>query len=121
MKRVLVVEDNPQNLKLARLVLSKAGFDVLEARDGEQGVRLAREQLPDLVLMDVQMPVLDGLSAIELLRADPVTAKLKIVVLSAMAMKGDRERILGAGCDAYLAKPFDYKELVATVTRVLAT
>jgi two-component system cell cycle response regulator DivK len=120
MKRVLIVEDNPQNLKLARLVLSKAGFEVLEATDGEQGVRLAREQRPDLVLMDIQMPGLDGLSAIALLRRDPATAPLKIVVLSALAMKGDRERILGAGCDAYLAKPFDYKELVATVSGLLA-
>ncbi|NML16496.1 response regulator [Azohydromonas caseinilytica] len=120
MSRVLIVEDNPQNLKLARLVLAKAGFEVLEATDGEQGVRMAREQRPDLVLMDVQMPGLDGLQAIELLRADPATAALKIVVLSALAMKGDRERILCSGCDAYVAKPFDYKELVATVSRVLA-
>jgi two-component system cell cycle response regulator DivK len=120
MSRVLVVEDNPQNLKLARLVLSKAGFEVLEAGDGEQGVRLAREQLPDLVLMDVQMPGLDGLGAVRLLRGDPRTARLKVVALTAQAMKGDRERILAAGCDGYLAKPFDYRELLATVARVLA-
>lgn len=119
MKRVLIVEDNPQNLKLAQLILSKAGFDVLQATDGEHGVRLAREQRPDLVLMDVQMPGLDGLAATRLLRNDPATAQLKIVVLSALAMKGDRERILGVGCDAYLAKPFDYKELLATVLRLL--
>ncbi|MDZ5455821.1 response regulator [Azohydromonas lata] len=121
MKRVLIVEDNPQNLKLARLVLSKAGFEVLEAMDGEQGLRMAREQRPDLVLMDIQMPRMDGLTAIELLRKDPATAQLKIVVLSALAMRGDRERILGAGCNAYLAKPFEYKELVATVSKLLVS
>lgn len=117
--RILIVEDNPQNLKLASLVLLKAGFEVLQAGDGEQGVRMARELRPDLVLMDLQMPGLDGFGAMAQLRGDPATAGMKIAVLSAAAMKGDRERIMQSGCDAYLAKPFAYKELVELVTRLL--
>ena len=120
MARILVVEDNAQNRKLAQLVLQKAGHEVLAAESGEDGVRLAREQLPGLVLMDVQMPGMDGLEATRLLREDPETAGLKIVALTALAMKGDEERILRSGFDAYLAKPFEYAELVGLVKRLLA-
>lgn len=120
MATLLVVEDNPQNLKLAQLLLQRAGHTVLTAVDGESGVRVAREQQPDLVLMDVQMPGIDGLAATRLLRRDPATRDLKVIALTALAMKGDAERILAAGCNAYLAKPFQYNELVALVDKVLA-
>jgi two-component system, cell cycle response regulator DivK len=120
MARILVVEDNAQNRKLAQLVLQQGGHEVMCAEGGEEGVRLAREHLPDLVLMDIQMPGMDGLEATRLLRAGPTTAGLKIIALTALAMKGDEERILRSGFDAYLAKPFDYAELVGLVQRHLA-
>jgi len=119
MARILVVEDNAQNRKLAQLVLQKGGHEVVCAEGGEEGVRLARERRFDLVLMDVQMPGMDGLEATRLLREGAETAGLKIVALTALAMKGDEERILKAGFDAYLAKPFDYSELVGMVARLL--
>lgn len=120
MAKLLVVEDNAQNLKLAQLLLQRAGHEVLTATDGEAGLAQARQGLPDMVLMDVQMPGLDGLQATRQLKADPATAHIKVIALTALAMKGDAERILQAGCDAYLAKPFQYAELVSVVDRLLA-
>ncbi|CAN7395427.1 response regulator [Rhizobacter sp. LjRoot28] len=119
MAKLLVVEDNPQNLKLAQLLLQRAGHEVLTATDGEAGLMQARQGRPDMVLMDVQMPGLDGLQVTRQLKADPATAHIKVIALTALAMKGDAERILQAGCDAYLAKPFQYAELVAVVDKVL--
>lgn len=119
MATILVVEDNLQNLKLARLVLERGEHTVLEAHDGEAGLALAREARPDLILMDVQMPGMDGLTAVRALRADPATAGMKVLALTALAMKGDVERVLAAGCDAYLAKPFHYRELIDVVERLL--
>lgn len=119
MARVLVIEDNPQNLKLAQLLLQRAGHVVLTAPDGEAGLDRARADRPDLILMDVQMPGIDGLSVTRLLKSESATAGIKVVALTALAMKGDAERILEAGCDAYLAKPFQYNELVAVVDQVL--
>lgn len=116
---ILVIEDNLQNLKLARLVLQRAGHEVMSADNGEAGLALAREQLPDLILMDVQMPGMDGLSATRQLKADPLTAHVKVVALTALAMKGDAERILAAGCDAYLAKPYHYNDLISAVDKAL--
>jgi two-component system cell cycle response regulator DivK len=117
MTTVLVVEDNLQNLKLATLVLQKAGYAVLSAASGEAGLRIAREERPELVLMDVQMPGMDGLTVTKLLRGSPETAKMKVIALTALAMKGDAERILSAGFDGYLAKPFQYHELIDLVKR----
>lgn len=116
---ILVVEDNPANLKLARLLLENAGHTVLAAADGEAGVRLAGERLPDLVLMDIQMPGIDGIEATRRLRAVPATAGLRIVALTALAMKGDEERILSAGCDGYIAKPFRAAEFLEKVAAAL--
>lgn len=120
MAKLLVVEDNPQNLKLAQLLLQRAGHEVITADDGESGIARARDGQPDVVLMDVQMPGLDGLQATRELKGDPHTAHIKVIALTALAMKGDAERILAAGCDAYLAKPFQYAELVAVVDKLLA-
>lgn len=119
MSTVLIVDDNAANLKLAQLVLEKAGHRVLAADDGEAGLRAAREHRPALIVMDVQMPGLDGLAATRLLRADPANAGIKVLALSALAMKGDAERILEAGCDAYLAKPFRYQDLIDTAARLI--
>ena len=119
MATVLVVEDNLQNLKLARLVLQRAGHEVMSADSGEAGLALAREQPPDLILMDVQMPGMDGLSATRLLKANPLTAHVKVVALTALAMKGDAERILAVGCDVYLAKPYHYNDLISAVDKAL--
>ncbi len=120
MANILVVEDNPHNLKLARLVLHKAGHTVIAAENGERGLQLAHERQPDLVLMDVQMPGLDGLEVTRRLKSSPSTAHIKVVALTALAMKGDAERILAAGCDAYLAKPYQYQQLMDIVSQTLA-
>jgi two-component system cell cycle response regulator DivK len=113
--RVLVVEDNPRNLKLARDVLRHAGFDVLEAACAEDGLTLAREHRPDVVLLDIQLPGMDGIEALGHLRADPATARMTVIALTAFAMKTDRQRFLEAGFDAYVEKPLDIHALPAQV------
>ncbi|MDK9703064.1 MAG: response regulator [Sulfuritalea sp.] len=120
MASILIVEDNPANLKLATMLLVKAGHGVSQAVDGEAGVRLAQETRPDLVLLDIQMPGIDGLEAIRRLRSNPATAQLKIIAVTALAMKGDEERIRAAGCDGYIAKPFHYREFLEQVKAALA-
>jgi two-component system cell cycle response regulator DivK len=115
MATVVIVEDNPANLKLARLVLERAGHRVIAASAAEEGIELARAQQPDMVLMDVQLPGIDGLAATAQLKADPATAHIPVVALTAFAMKGDEERIRAAGCDGYLSKPYRYAELLALV------
>jgi len=119
MTTVLVVEDNPLNLKLAEVILNRGGYSVLTARDGESGLQMVRDRCPALVVLDVQMPGMDGLAVTRTLRADPATAQVKILALTALAMKGDEERIRAAGCDAYLAKPFEFHALLDTVARLL--
>ena len=117
---VLVVEDNPLNLKLVRDVLGHAGYRVLEATDGERGIALAREQRPDLVLMDIQLPGIDGVQALGRLRADPDTAGIPVVALTAFAMKDDRERLLAAGFDGYVEKPVSVRALPGQVATLIA-
>ena len=115
--QILVVEDNDRNMKLFRDVLQATGFRTLEATTGELAVELAIEHAPDLVLMDVRLPDIDGIQALGRLRADARTAGVPVVALTAQAMEGDRERFLAAGFDGYLSKPVDIGELVATVGR----
>lgn len=110
---VLVVEDNALNLKLVRDVLGHAGYRVLEAGDAERGLELARAGAPDLILMDVQLPGIDGVEALRRLRADAATASIPVVALTALAMKDDRERFLSAGFDGYLEKPVSVPDLAA--------
>jgi two-component system cell cycle response regulator DivK len=117
---VLVVEDNAANLKLASLLLTHAGHEVLSAVDAESGLAIARERRPDLVLMDLQLPGMDGLAATALLKADPDTAGIPIIALTAMAMKDDKVRAEAAGCDAWIAKPLRYRELYEAIDRLLA-
>ena len=115
MPTILIVEDNPTNMKLSMFVLESADYTVITATDAAIGLTLAREKSPDLILMDIQLPGMDGLEATALLKADAATRAIPVVALTALAMKGDEERIRAAGCDGYIAKPLDYKELLATV------
>jgi two-component system cell cycle response regulator DivK len=114
-----MIEDNAANMKLAVLLLQNAGHAVSCATDAETGVARARDELPDLILMDIQLPGMDGLAATELLKRDPLTAAIPVIALTAMAMKADRERSLKAGCNAYIAKPLRYAELYATIDSLL--
>jgi CheY-like chemotaxis protein len=116
---VLVVEDNALNLKLVRDVLGHAGYRVLEAGDAERGIELARAEAPDLILMDVQLPGIDGVEALGRLRADPATASIRVVALTALAMKEDRERFLAAGFDGYLEKPVSVPALPGQVAELI--
>ena len=120
MARILVVDDDATNLKLAVTVLERAGHEVLGALSGAEGVEIAFTRAPELVLMDVQMPGMDGLAALRLLRADPRTATLKVAALTALAMSGDAERLIKEGFDAYLEKPIRYREFLATVAALLS-
>ncbi len=119
MATVLVVEDAPANMKLASMFLTTAGHSVLAAFDAESGLSLARGQHPDLILMDIQLPGMDGLAATALLKKDPETASIPVVALSALAMKADQERSESAGCDDFIVKPLRYKELYAVIERLL--
>ena len=120
MAKILIVEDNEANMKLASLLLSKADHTVLCAADAETGLTLARSDRPDLILMDIQLPGMDGLAATTLLKQDPVTTDIPVIALTALAMKEDEERSQIAGCGAYIAKPLRYKELYATIDSLLA-
>jgi two-component system cell cycle response regulator DivK len=115
MATVLVVEDNPANMTLATFLLKSAGYAVLSATDAEAGLASARAEQPDLVLMDIQLPGMDGLQACAILKKDPTTRDIPVIALTALAMKGDEERIRAAGCDGYIAKPLAYREFLATV------
>ena len=115
MATILVIEDNPANMTLAVFLLQSAGHTVLTATDAETGLRLAREQQPALVLMDIQLPGMDGLEAAGILKDDPVTRAIPVIALTALAMKGDEGRIRAAGCDGYIAKPLVYREFLAVI------
>ena len=120
MAKVLVVEDNPANMTLAKFLLQSVGHSVLSATDAETGIALARGEQPDLVLMDIQLPGMDGLRATALLKDDEATRGIPVIALTALAMKGDEARIRAAGCDGYIAKPLAYKQFLATIADHLA-
>jgi two-component system cell cycle response regulator DivK len=119
MARILIIEDNAANMKLAVFLLKKAGHDVIEAQDAEEGIRLSHLHLPKLILMDVQLPGMDGLTATRLLKADRLTSQIKIVALTAFAMRGDQQRIEAAGCDGYIAKPIRYQAFLKAVAEAV--
>ncbi len=120
MSKILIIEDNNLNLELATDLLEGGGFVVLQARTAEAGLRLAQEDSPDLVLMDLSLPGMDGLCATRTLKADPRTCHLTVIALTAHAMKGDQEIALGAGCDGYLTKPIDTRTFVTDVNGFVA-
>jgi len=115
MAKVLVVEDNSANMTLAVFLLQSAGHTVLSATNAEAGLMLARSEQPELILMDIQLPGMDGLQATALLKQADRTRAIPVIALTALAMKGDEERIRAAGCDGYIAKPMRYKELLAAI------
>ncbi len=117
--KILVVEDNPINRQLMQAILANSGHEVLLAEDATVGLELARREKPGLIFMDIQLPDMDGLEATRLLKQDAATRGIPIVAVTSYAMPGDRERILAAGCDGYLAKPVNYKEVLERVTAVL--
>ncbi|MGQ0593578.1 MAG: response regulator [Gammaproteobacteria bacterium] len=119
MKVVLIVEDNDKNRKLARDVLQAKGYATIEAVNGEDGVRLARQRNPDLVLMDIRLPGISGIEALAELRADPETSSIPVVALTASVTSTDRTRITQAGFDAFLAKPMVLREFIDTVRHLL--
>ncbi|HUR00254.1 MAG TPA: response regulator [Gemmatimonadaceae bacterium] len=119
MHTILIVEDNPANLTLATFLLQSAGYTVVSENNAEAGVALAKKMQPDLILMDIQLPGMDGLEATALLKGDETTKAIPVIALTALAMKGDEERIMAAGCDGYIAKPLDYKDFLAKVARRL--
>jgi len=114
-KKILIVDDEPKNLKLMHDLLQMNGYDTIEAVDGEQGVTLATITKPDLILMDIMMPKMDGLEATRIIKAGETTKNVPIIALTSFAMDGDRERILSAGCDGYITKPVNIHELLKTV------
>ena len=120
MAHILIIEDNAANMKLASLLLKNVGHTILCAGDAETGLMLARSAQPDLILMDIQLPGMDGLAATAILKQDPITAEIPVIALTALAMKADQEKSQIAGCDDYIAKPLRYKELYAAIDLQLA-
>ena len=119
-KTILIVEDDTKNMTLFRDLLQVSGYSTIEASDGKQGIELAKAKKPDLILMDIQMPEMDGLEATRILKADATTSNIPVLALTAYAMKGDKERILEAGCDGYLAKPINTDEFLKEVAEYLS-
>jgi CheY-like chemotaxis protein len=116
---ILIVEDNPQSLKLLRDILQIKGYQTIEAETGEEGVRLARERQPALILMDIQLPGINGIEALQRLRADPVTSATPVIAVTASVMTQDRSRIMAAGFNGFQSKPISIKQLLTTVREIL--
>lgn len=116
---ILYIEDNEYNRKIVRQLLSRTSYQLIEAVDGETGVALAQEKLPQLVLMDVQLPKMSGHDATRILKQDPRTSHIPIIVITSFALSGDRERAAAAGADSYLAKPYSPRELLALIRKYL--
>lgn len=120
-KTILIVEDEPKNAKLLRDVFHKFGYETIEAVDGEQGVKMAAEKLPCIILMDIMMPKMDGLEATRRIKADARTRNTPVIAVTSYAMKGDRERTIEAGCDGFITKPIDIRETVKIVEYYIAS
>ena len=119
-KRILVVEDQEDNRQILRDLLANAGYDMIEAEDGEQGVAAANRERPDLILMDIQLPVLDGYEATRRIRTNPDLKSVPIIAVTSYALAGDEDKALAAGCDGYVSKPYSPRELLAKVRTYLA-
>ncbi len=116
-KAILIVDDEPTNVKLLHVVLQKNGYTTLEATDGKQGVEMVRSQKPDVIIMDKNMPVMDGIEATQILKKDESTKHIPIIFVTSSAMKGDREEILQTGCDEYMSKPIDIYKVLEIVAQ----
>ncbi len=119
-KRILVVEDTEDNRQILRDLLTDSGFELIEAVDGESGVALATSQHPDLILMDMQLPLIDGYEATRRIKSDPAMRTTPIIAVTSYALSGDEARARAAGCDGYIAKPFSPRQLLAKVRELLA-
>jgi two-component system cell cycle response regulator DivK len=118
-KKILVVEDTEDNRQILRDLLGMAGYDMIEANDGAEGVSQATEHKPDLILMDIQMPVMDGYEATRRIKANPELKSIPIVAVTSYALSGDEEKARAAGCDAYIAKPYSPRQMLAKVRQIL--
>ena len=118
-KRILVVEDQEDNLQILRDLLTSAGFEVIEAKDGEEGVRAAVAERPDLILMDIQLPGIDGYEATRRIKADPALSSIPIIAVTSYALSGDEDKCREAGCDSYISKPYSPRQLLAKVREFL--
>ncbi len=119
-EKILIVEDNPQNMRLLEMVLRAKHYTLLKAVDGEEGLEVATKERPDLIIMDIQLPKMNGLEVTMKLRENPAFQRTPIIGVTAYAMKGDRGKIIQAGCDAYLPKPIDTRELPAVIAEMLS-
>ena len=118
-KRILVVEDQPDNLQILRDLLTSAGYEMIEAQDGEAGVRVALAERPDLILMDIQLPLLDGYEATRRIKADPALRATPIIVVTSYALSGDETKARAAGCDGYVPKPYSPRQLLVKIREYL--
>jgi len=118
-KRVLLIEDQPLNMKLMRVLLDIDGYEVLEAVDAEAGLAIARCEQPDLILMDIQLPGIDGLTATRMIKEDPLLKHIQVIAVTSRAMSGDREKALAAGCVGYITKPIDTRTFTREISRFL--
>ncbi len=118
-KKILIVEDNPMNLELATDLLEASGYFVIQARTAEEGIKLARVEFPDLILMDISLPGMDGLEATRNVKQDPTTKDIPVIAMTAHAMKGDKEKALASGCAGYITKPIDTREFPKAVARFI--
>ena len=118
-KRILVVEDQEDNRRIVRDLLSSVGYELIEAHDGEAGIQLAKEHRPDLILMDIQLPRIDGYEATRQIKADPALRDIPIIVVTSYALSGDDKKAAAAGADAYVAKPFSPRQLLAKIQQFL--
>ncbi len=114
-KRILVIEDTEDNRQILRDLLTAAGFDLIEAADGEAGVAMAKAHVPDLILMDIQLPVIDGYEATRRIKADPALTHIPVIAVTSYALSGDEEKTRAAGCNGYIAKPFSPRQLLSKV------
>jgi len=118
-KTVLVIEDNEMNMKLVRVLLQMGQYDILEAADAESGIPLARANKPDLILMDIHLPGMDGLSATRIIKQDPALKQIRVIALTSYAMEGDEKKAIEAGCDGYITKPIDTRTFLDTIKKFI--
>jgi two-component system, cell cycle response regulator DivK len=117
--KILVIEDNDRNRKLVKILLEANKYEVIEAQTGEEALKYLQDDKPDLILLDIQLPNMDGLTLAKMLRIDQKTKDIPIIAVTAYAMKGDKERMLEAGCDAYVSKPIDTRELPIIIANLI--